>query len=225
MKMKLIYVIQKLFGLILKNPIIPVGKVSGFSLVKSQKAIFQQGKHTNVVYPCTIFDVILGDYSYIAKNSNITNTTIGKFCSIGPNFCCGMGIHPIEGLSTTPMFYSTARQNGITLATKNKISESERVTIGHDVFIGVNVTILDGVCVGDGSIIGAGAVVTKDIPPYAIAVGVPAKVVKYRFEKEQIDKLLKIKWWNFDDEKLKEVERYFFDIDLFIEKSSTNIEN
>ena len=94
----------------------------------------------------------------------------------------------------------------------------KKINIGNDVFIGANVTILDGITIGDGAIIGAGAVVSKDIPPYAIAVGCPIRIIKYRFEPEQIDKLLKIKWWEFDDDKLKDVERMFFEIDLFIEK-------
>lgn len=86
------------------------------------------------------------------------------------------------------------------------------------VFIGANVTILDGVTIGDGAVIGAGAVVSKDIPPYAIAVGCPIRILKYRFEPEQIHKLLKIKWWEFEDDKLQDVERMFFDINEFIEK-------
>ena len=85
-------------------------------------------------------------------------------------------------------------------------------------FIGANVTILDGVTIGDGAIIGAGAVVAKDIPPYAIAGGVPAKVIKYRFTPEQIEKLLQIQWWNFQEADLQDIEKYYSDIDDFIKK-------
>jgi carbonic anhydrase/acetyltransferase-like protein (isoleucine patch superfamily) len=84
------------------------------------------------------------------------------------------------------------------------------------VFIGMNVTILDGVTIGDGAVIGAGAVVSKDIPPYAVAVGNPIKIVKYRYIEAQIDCLLKIKWWDKDLDTLKLVEKYFFEIDQFI---------
>jgi acetyltransferase-like isoleucine patch superfamily enzyme len=98
------------------------------------------------------------------------------------------------------------------------ISPTEDIVYGNDVFIGANVTILDGVTIGDGAVIGAGAVVSKDIPPYAIAVGCPIRILKYRFEPEQIDKLLKIKWWEFDEDKLKDVERMFFDVDMFMDK-------
>ena len=117
------------------------------------------------------------------------------------------------------MFYSTLKQNGTSFSSTNKIEERKLIIIGNDVFIGANVTILDGVTIGDGAVIGAGAVVSKDIPAYAIAVGCPIQIIKYRFSEEQIEKLLKIKWWDFNSEKIKEVEKYFFDINEFIDKN------
>lgn len=168
--------------------------------------------------PFAVSESSIGDYTYIAQNSKISLSTIGKFCSIGPNFLCGYGIHPLNGISTAPMFYSTLKQNGITLSETNKIEERKLINIGNDVFIGMNVSVLDGVTIGDGAVIGAGAVVAKDIPPYAIAVGNPIQIIKYRFTAEQISKLLTIKWWDFEGEKLKDVEKVFFDIDGFIEK-------
>lgn len=145
-------------------------------------------------------------------------TEIGKFCSIGPNFFCGWGVHPMDGISTSPMFYSTLKQNGMTLSLVDKVEERKNIRIGNDVFIGANVTVLDGVTIGDGAVIGAGAVVSKDIPPYAIAVGCPIRILRYRFDEEIRKKLLSIKWWNFDDEKLHDVENYFFEINRFIEE-------
>lgn len=136
----------------------------------------------------------IGKGSYVARNTCISDTNIGKYCSIGPNLLCGWGIHPLNGISTAPCFYSTRKQNGMTYSSTDKIEERKTITIGNDVFIGMNVTILDGVTIGNGAVIGAGAVVTKDIPPYAIAVGVPAKVVKYRFSTEIIEKLEQIQW-------------------------------
>jgi virginiamycin A acetyltransferase len=212
-------ILQIIFGAFLDKPIIPPGKTSGYSLTKSQLADYRSGDHSKVNFPCNIVNASLGDYSYIATNSRITNTEIGKFCSIGPNFCCGLGIHPTHGISTSPMFYSVAHQNGVTLVSENKIQESKRIIIGNDVFIGANVTLLDGVQIGDGAVIGAGAVVTKNIPPYAVAVGVPAKIVKYRFPDEIIQDLLRIKWWDFDSKKINEVEKYFFEVNEFIEVS------
>lgn len=158
------------------------------------------------------------DYSYIAINGHLRMVSIGKFCSIGPNLLAGYGIHPLNGVSTSPMFYSTMCQNGSSLSKTNKITEQKPIVIGNDVFIGANVTILDGVTIGDGAVIGAGAVVSKDIPPYAIAVGCPIKILRYRFPEDTIKKLLELKWWNMPEEKLPLVEQYFFDIEKFIKE-------
>lgn len=214
--MKIRYYIQKMFGRWLDKPLIPIDKTIGYSLVRSERFNTVLGSNTKVYEPFFLHDVELGDYSYIAKNSSISNCVIGKFCSIGPNFCCGLGIHPTNGISTAPMFYSAAKQNGISLCEDNKIEESKQTTIGNDVFIGANVTILDGVNIADGAVIGAGAVVTKDIPPYAIALGIPAKVVKYRFNEETIKVLLEKQWWNGTEEDLKKVERNFWDVEMFL---------
>jgi len=154
--------------------------------------------------------------SYIAANAYISHTTIGKFCSIGPNVMCGYGYHPTNGISSSPAFYSTRGQAGFTFSTYDKCEERKIITIGNDVFIGMNVTILDGVTIGDGAVIGAGAVVTKDIPPYAVAVGCPIRVIKYRFSDEIIKSLLESKWWDRNDDVLKEVEKNLFEPEKFI---------
>jgi virginiamycin A acetyltransferase len=176
------------------------------------------GTTVNIASPAHINHTCIGDYSYISVNAWISHTDIGRFCSIGPNFLCGWGIHPTYGISTSPMFYSTMKQNGITLSSENKIEERRKIKIGNDVFIGANVTILDGVTIGDGAVLGAGSIVSKDIPPYAIAAGSPIQIIRYRFEKDQIDRLLKIKWWHFDKDKLEDVEKMFFLVDEFIHK-------
>lgn len=200
------YYIQKLFGQWLKEPIIPADRTTGFSLVRSERSKTTIGRKAYSVAPYFLHDVQLGDYSYLAKNASVTNATIGKFCSIGPNFCCGLGIHPTNGISTHPVFY------------RGKEQEYKHTIIGNDVFIGANVTVLDGVTIGDGAVIGAGAVVSKDIPPYAIAVGCPIEIKKYRFTAEQIAAMQRIQWWNWDEERLKDVKEMFTDIDGFIEK-------
>lgn len=210
--------IQILLGRWLNKPVIPQGKTVGYSLVRSEKKNVSLGTDTKVYAPFFLHGVTIGDYSYVSQNSCAKNVSIGKFCSIGPNFCCGLGIHPVNGISTAPMFYSGLKQNGVTLSESDKIEESKHTTIGNDVFIGANVTILDGVSIADGAVIGAGAVVTKDIPPYAIAVGVPAKVIRYRFDKDTINGLLEKQWWNGTEEELKEVERHFWDVEGFIGK-------
>lgn len=193
------------------------GKVALHWIKNIEKNVVK-GELTKFHEPYAIVDSKIGKGTYVSNNSKIVGTCIGKFCSIGPNLVCGWGIHPTNGISTNPYFYSTAKQNGSTLATENLVEERKPISIGNDVFIGANVTILDGVTIGDGAIIGAGAVVSKNIPPYAIAVGSPIEIKKYRFSEEQIKALLKIKWWDFDDEILKDINIMFFDIDGFINK-------
>ena len=214
--MSIKYYIQKWLGGILRFPLIPQGKSVGYSLVRSERYQVEQGKNTKIYPPFFLHEVRIGDYSYIAKDSSISHCTIGKFCSIGPHFCCGLGIHPTTGVSTAPMFYSTAKQNGISLCSENKLQEFLPTNIGNDVFVGANVTVLDGVQIGNGAVIGAGAVVTKDIPPYGIAVGVPARVVKYRFEDTVIQRLQGKEWWNGSLEDIRRVERYFWDVEQFL---------
>lgn len=164
----------------------------------------------------SLSNVTVGKGTYIADGALISDTEIGKFCSIGPNLLCGWGIHPIDGISTSPAFYSTKKQAGFTFSKTDKIIEQRHISIGNDVFIGSNVTVLDGVKIGDGAIIGAGAVVSKDIPPYAVAVGCPVKIVKYRFAEDVIQKLLETKWWDKDDDVLLNVEKNFYNVDEFL---------
>ena len=189
-----------------------------WDLIKNNIIESQIGKNVKIYKPSFINKTEIGDYTYISTNANISVTKIGKFCSIGPNLFCGWGIHPTNGISTSPMFYSTRQQNGLSLTDKNKIEERKLITIGNDVFIGANVTVLDGITIGNGAIIGAGAVVTKDIPDYAIAVGCPIMIIKYRFNDDQIAALKRIQWWKFDEDKLQDVEKLFFNIDEFIKK-------
>jgi acetyltransferase-like isoleucine patch superfamily enzyme len=166
--------------------------------------------------PYHTLEVKIEEYTYISRNSWICNTSIGKFCSIGPNFHCGWGMHPVDGISTSPMFYSTSKQNGTTLCTYDKFLERKPVKIGNDVFIGMNVSILDGVTIGNGAVIGAGTVVSKDVPPYAIVAGTPMRIIRYRFSEETIQKLQELAWWDWPLEKLKLIEENFFDVDTFV---------
>lgn len=168
--------------------------------------------------PYKLLHVNLGDYSYISRNSFASYINIGKFCSIGPNFCGGWGIHPTNGISTSPSFYSENKLFDFSYAQEHYFEERKEINIGNDVFIGMNVTVLDGVTIHNGAIIGAGAVVSKDIPAYAIAVGCPVKVIKYRFNEEQISALQRIQWWDFPQEKLHDVGKMFLNLDAFIEK-------
>lgn len=175
------------------------------------------GKNVKFYPPSHIYNSIIGCYSYVGDNGCVNNTVIGKFCSIGPNFFCGWGIHPLNGISTSPMFYSLRKQNGMTLSKSNKVLEQKKIFIGNDVFIGNNVIVLDGISIGHGAVIGAGSVVSKNIPPYAVAFGNPIQIRKYRFSEEEIQKFLQIQWWDYTEEKLQLVERDFFEVKNFLE--------
>jgi acetyltransferase-like isoleucine patch superfamily enzyme len=213
----------------INNLIRHIFKIILIKFIPESKVLFNKNSYLNDIFerevlftnkvkinrPYSIHHTSIGDYTYISKNSSISFTEIGKYCSIGPNFFCGAGIHPLNGISTSPMFYSTLLQNGTSLSITNKIEERKKIKIGNDVFIGANVTILDGIEIGDGAVIGAGSVVSKNIPPYSVAVGSPIIIIKKRFEDKIIDDLINIKWWNWDEIKIKKVEKYFFDIDSF----------
>lgn len=141
-------------------------------------------------------------YSYIGDNTIVVNAKIGSFCSIASYCCIGGGAHPTNLLSTSPVFYRG--RNCFRRNFSNIPFEAEKpVTIGNDVWIGEKVFVKDGITIGNGAIIGALSIVTHDVPSYAIVGGVPAKVIRYRFDSETIETLENIKWWKMEDEKLK----------------------
>ena len=179
----------------------------------------------NTIYnDVSLNEVVLGDFTYIAGNTSISKTSIGKFCSIGPDCKIGLGKHPTKDfVSTHPIFFSTLKQAQITFADKDYFQEFENITIGNDVWIGSNVIVVDGVNIGNGVIVAAGSVVTKDIPPYAIVGGVPAKMIRYRFEEEEIEKLLEMKWWEEDVDFLKKNFQKFHDVKEFLNNQDNHI--
>jgi acetyltransferase-like isoleucine patch superfamily enzyme len=164
-----------------------------------------------------LYDSQIGNYTRINSNSHLLRTTVGNFCAIGKNSIIGLGRHPLNYASTHSIFYKKNTMRNDWFKTI-EFEEGLRINIGNDVWIGVNNIIMDGVTIGDGAVIAAGAVVTKDIPPYAIAGGVPAKVIKYRFSEDVIAFLLELKWWNFTDEEIFKNIEFFRDPELTLEK-------
>lgn len=138
--------------------------------------------------------------------ANKEETSIGSYCSLGMRIVLGHGEHPMNYLSTSPFLYLDA----LGFKDKNMVSHNEflkipPIHIGNDVWIGDGVFVKNGITIGDGAIIGARSVVTRDVPPYAIVAGVPARVVKYRFAPEIIEKLLNLKWWDRDETYVKNI--------------------
>jgi len=155
-------------------------------------------KTSKVESGSSLVNVIMEKHSFCGYNCEIFHTQIGSFCSIANGVIIGGGAHPIEWVSTSPVFYS-GRDS---IKAKYSTFEREKIKttyIGHDVWIGQNVLIKQGVKIGNGSIVGMGSVVTKDIAPYSIYAGNPAKLIRKRFNDAIIIDLEKSHWWELSD--------------------------
>lgn len=160
--------------------------------------------NVHILENCLINNSEIHSYSYLGNNCLVQNATIGRFCSIANDVSIGLGKHPIDYFSTSPLLYRRQNTFKIDLIENDlHFKEYLPVTIGNDVWIGSRSIILDGVIIGNGCIIAANSVVTKNVEPYSIIGGVPAKFIKYRFSKKKIDELNNGKWWDWDLIKIK----------------------
>lgn len=183
-------------------------KVRGAKIAKNVKI----GSH------CNIQRGRVSSFSYVGDYCELPQVEIGKFCSIATHVTLAAGNHPMSYVSTSPYTYSTIRNS----FTKKQLYAQEFFytdenhkylgKIGNDVWIGTGATLVCGskaLNIGDGAVIAAGAVVTKDVPPYAVVAGCPARILKYRFPKETICRLEKEQWWDKDTAWLKGTVEYF----------------
>ncbi|MFT3982357.1 MAG: CatB-related O-acetyltransferase [Lachnospiraceae bacterium] len=168
----------------------------------------------------------IGRGSYIGRDTTIQSSMIGRYSSIGAEVQLLSGRHPSRDfVSTHPAFYSVCPVTGRTYVKQQKYQEradvdtfGHQLEIGNDVWIGQGAALMEGIRIGDGAIIGAGAVVTKDVEPYSVVAGVPAKEIRKRFSEEEIEWLLLLAWWNRDEEWIRANAEYFENISLLKSK-------
>ena len=175
-------------------------------------------KTASVRQKCRVYDSVLGRYSYIGRNSLVQHATIGSFCSISEGCNIGMPSHPLNFVSTSSVFLcggNILRKNFAELP----FEDCPQTVIGNDVWIGAHAQIKSGLTIGNGAVIAAGAVVTRDVPPYAVVGGVPAKLIKYRFDEATIEKLQRSAWWNLSDDKLSAVATTFDRVEEFLQNN------
>jgi len=167
-------------------------------------------KTTVLCRGCTLDSSHIGNYSRVGINTKVANTTIGNFSAVGRGSEFGPGQHPTNYLTTNSIFYKKGNWGFRDEWCKEiDFEENAHINIGSDVWVGIHVIVMNGVTISDGAIVAAGSIVTKDVPPYAIVGGIPAKVIKYRFFPEVIERLLEIKWWNLPDEEITRVKNLF----------------
>lgn len=164
----------------------------------------------------------IGKYSYIGNNSFVCDTDIGNFTSISTDCYIGGTTHPIEWVSTSPVFHKWENIMKKNFA-RHDFDIFKRTQIGNDVWIGNRVMIKAGVKIADGAVIGMGSIVTKDVGSYEIWAGNPARLIRKRFDDEIVAKLLKVEWWNWEDELIKKYAEEFRSPENFINKLEDNV--
>lgn len=200
--MKLSYIYAKIFKKLLRGKAISNSNIDSTTKVNSGSSIT---------------DCKIGRYNNIGYDNDLNNVEIGSFCSFSDHVFIGGDEHPLEWVSTSPVFENVKHSGPSRKFANFNVPDGKCTFIGNDVWIGHNVSVKAGVTIGTGAAIGTGAVVTKDVPPYAIVVGVPAKIIRYRFEEQIICQLLESKWWELPEDKLQEIGKYIKEPFTFIE--------
>ena len=180
------------------------------------------GSWTEIGPNSTIVETTFDDYSYAAGDAQIIYAEVGRFCSIASHVRINPGNHPMDRVTQHHMTYRRAQYGLADTDDEGFFAwrRAAKCVIGHDVWIGHGALIMPGVSVATGAVIGAGAVVTRDVGPYAIAVGVPARVIKHRFSTDVVAKLLRIAWWEWDRPTLEQRFADLNNLDLFLRKYS-----
>lgn len=173
--------------------------------LRDRNVEFKGGKPTNLK---------VGDHSYINGMKiyswgNLSKVSIGKYCSIADEVTLiAGGEHHKDWVSSFPFIDRWQLKDYVRIEEESSQTKGD-ISIGHDVWIGHGATILSGITIGDGAVIGAMSVISKDVPPYAVVVGNPAKIIKYRFNISMIDAFLKIQWWNWPDHQVEQAQSLF----------------
>lgn len=181
-----------------------VKKIQGTCIINSTI-----DKSSVVGTSCNVVGLEMGRYSYCGDSCQIVNAEIGAFCSISDHVYIGGAEHPMDWLSTSPVFQNVRHSGPSKRFAKYDLPKYKRTIIGNDVWIGHGVTIKQGVVIGNGAVVGSNALVTKDVPPYAVVGGVPAKLIKHRFPQDVINRLEVIQWWNLPNEKITDIVELF----------------
>lgn len=183
------------------------------------------GRFVDVGERVLLTDCDIGDYSYIERHCELIYATVGKFCAIAADVRINALLHPMERVSQHKMTY---RPNEYFVGAKldkefRARRQNARVVIGHDVWIGHGAIVMPGVSIGHGAVIGAGAVVTKNVEPYAIVAGVPAKRIKWRFSKSIRERIIRLGWWDWEHDRLAGVveDMRKLDVKAVLEKHET----
>lgn len=167
----------------------------------------------------SLLESTIGDYSYTAGQVSLAYTDVGKFCSIAAQVRVNPGNHPMGRVTQHHFTYRRAQygfgQDDLAFFDWRR---AHRCVIGHDVWIGHGAIVLPGVTIGTGAVVGAGAVVSKDVEPYTIVVGVPAKPIRRRFPTETIEALLRSAWWDWDHATIKARFADLLEVERFVEQ-------